>query len=91
MKYKNPEDNLYDTKHYKNVATQPIDVKIINKIAKQAENILNRYKNVKIACYIILFLCLFRHEFLLYLFFCVAYLLYLKYYKKIGGIIRMCG
>ncbi len=83
MKYKNPEDNLYDTKHYKNVATQPIDVKMVDKLTKQAESILRKYKYAKFLSFVFLFLCLFDRANLFFLFLSVGYLCYLKYYKNI--------
>ena len=83
MKYKNPEDNLYDTKHYKNVATQPIDIKMVDKVVKEADSILTKYDYSKKALIIFGILSFIKLGFLVIFIPVLVFFCYLSFYKNV--------
>lgn len=93
MKYKNYQDNLYDTKYYKNIATKPIDrktldktmidVKMVDKVIKEAISIMDKSDSSKKVLIGIGILCIFKYEFLLVFIPVFIYFFYYSYYKTV--------
>ena len=93
MKYKNFEDNLYDTKYYKNVATKPIDrktldkamidVKIVDSVIKEAASIMEKSDYSKKALICIGVLCIFEYKFLIVFIPVFIFFFYFSYYKTV--------